>query len=133
MRHSRQNCRFRHRRPAAQRFVLRQADGARNGKASKKARTMGPLDALNHLANLFALPIALGGLAAALAKLAWWRELKAVSWPRLAWPASSASALATLGGLVVFGRDGKMATYGAMVLLCAFTLWWRGFASRRRG
>jgi len=30
-------------------------------------------------------------------------------------------------GLWAFGRDGKMATYAAMVLACALGLWWSGF------
>ncbi|MBE0546747.1 MAG: hypothetical protein IH627_03620, partial [Rubrivivax sp.] len=59
---------------------------------------MGPLDALWHLTNLFVPALALGTLAAALAKLAWRRDLAGVSWRRQA-------------GLVLFGRDGKMATY----------------------
>lgn len=29
-----------------------------------------------------------------------------------------------LMGLVVFGRDGKMATYGALVVACASSQWW---------
>ncbi len=92
---------------------------------------MGPLDALNHLLNLFAVPLALGALAPALAKLLWRRELAAVSWRRLAWPACAACAGVVVAGLVLFGRDGRMATYGAMVAACAVTLWWRGFGPGR--
>ena len=88
---------------------------------------MGPLDALWHLTNLFLPALGLGSLAAALAKLLWRRELAGVRWRRLAAPAVVAGALVTLAGLVLFGRDGKMATYGAMVAACAVTLWWRGF------
>lgn len=91
---------------------------------------MGPLDALNHLVNLFAVPLGLGALSAVLAKLLWRRELAAVPWRRLAAPACAACALVVVAGLMVFGRDGKMATYGAMVVVCAVTLWWRGFARR---
>lgn len=95
---------------------------------------MGPLDAFWHLVNLFLPALALGSLAAALAKLLWRRDLAAVSWRRLAAPASAVSALAVLAGLWSFGRDGKMATYGGMVLACALALWWRGFGpgARRR-
>jgi hypothetical protein len=82
---------------------------------------MGPLDALMHLGNLFLPGVALGALAAALAKLLWRRELAPVSFQRLAVPAALA-----------FGRDGKMATYAGMVLACALTLWWRGFGPGRR-
>lgn len=93
---------------------------------------MGPLDALMHLGNLFLPAVALAALAAALAKLLWRRELAPVSFKRLALPAAIACAVVTLAGLVVFGRDGKMATYAGMVLACAFTLWWRGFGPGRR-
>jgi hypothetical protein len=33
-------------------------------------------------------------------------------------------------GLVVFERDGRMATYAGMVLACAAALWWAGFRGR---
>ena len=93
---------------------------------------MGPLDALMHLGNLFLPAVALAALTAALAKLLWWRELGAVSFKRLALPAATACALVTLAGLVVFGRDGRMATYAGMVLVCTLTLWWQGFGPGRR-
>jgi hypothetical protein len=92
---------------------------------------LGPLDALNHLLNLLLVPLALGAVAAALAKLLWRRELAAVAWRRLALPACAACALVVVAGLIVFGRDGKMATYAAMVAACAITLWWRGFGPGR--
>jgi len=93
---------------------------------------MGPLDVLMHLGNLFLPALALAALTAALAKLLWRRELAPVSFRRLAVPAALVGAAVTLAGLVVFGRDGKMATYAAMVVACAFTLWWRGFGPGRR-
>ena len=37
-----------------------------------------------------------------------------------------------LAGLAVFGHDGKMVTYAAMVVACALTLWWLGFGSKSR-
>lgn len=93
---------------------------------------MGPLDAIGHLVNLFVPALMLGGIAAALTKLLWRRELAGVGWPRLAGPACAAAALVTLAGLVAFGRDGRMATYGGMVAACALTLWWRGFGPGRK-
>jgi cobalamin biosynthesis protein CobD/CbiB len=93
---------------------------------------MGPLDALWHLANLFTPAVALGALAAGLAKLLWRRDLAAVRWQRLAGAACLACMVVTLAGLVLLGRDGKMATYAGMVLACALTLWWRGFGPGRR-
>ena len=92
---------------------------------------MGPLDALWHLLNLFAPALGVGLLASSAAKLLWRRELKAIAWTRLSVWACSVSALTLLAGLVVFGRDGKMASYGAMLAACALSLWWRGFLARR--
>lgn len=92
---------------------------------------MGPLDALWHLADLFVPALALGALAAALAKLVWRRELAGVRWRRLALPAAAVCAAVTLAGLVLLGRDGRMATYAAMAAACAVTLWWRGFGPGR--
>lgn len=93
---------------------------------------MGPLDAANHLLNLFLPALALGALSAALAKLLWRRELLAVPWVRLAWPTAAAAAAVVLAGLLLLERDGRMVTYAAMVLASAFTLWWRGFGPGRR-
>ncbi|MEO5732261.1 MAG: hypothetical protein ABIN96_16970 [Rubrivivax sp.] len=92
---------------------------------------MGPLDALNHIANLLLPGVALGCLAAALAKLMWRRELHPIAWVRLAWPSALACAVVAVAGLLLFGHDGRMATYAAMVLACAVMLWWRGFGPGR--
>ena len=60
-------------------------------------------------------------------KAIWRRELgPGRGWRLWAW-ASGASALAAVAGLVVFGQDGRMATYAAMVVACAVALWWAGF------
>ena len=93
---------------------------------------MGPLDAFWQVANLFLPALALGALAATLAKLLWRRELAGVPWRRLAAPASAAGAAVLLGGLLLFGRDGKTATYAALVLANAFILWWQGFGPGRQ-
>jgi hypothetical protein len=93
---------------------------------------MDPIDAAWHLLNLFGAAIGVGALSAALAKLLWRRELAGVSLLRLfAW-AGAAGAVVSLVGLVALGRDGRMATYGAMVLACAMALWWAGFGPGRR-
>ena len=93
---------------------------------------MDPIDAFWHLMNFFAPAAVVGLLAPMLAKLLWWRSLTGVSWARLSRWATAGSALMLIAGLVFFGRDGKMATYGAMVLGCALSLWWVGFGPRRR-
>jgi len=92
---------------------------------------MGPLDALGHLLNLFLPALLLAAIAAALAKVVWRRQLGGLGWRRLATPAAAACAVVTLAGLVILGRDGRMATYAAMVVACALTLWWRGFGPGR--
>jgi hypothetical protein len=92
--------------------------------------TMGPLDALWHLLNFIAPAVGVALLAASLAKLSWRRELAAVPWRRLVLWTAAAGALALVAGLVLLGRDGKMATYGALVVASAFALWWVGFVRR---
>ncbi|MCR5883702.1 hypothetical protein LRS03_12880 [Rhizobacter sp. J219] len=92
---------------------------------------MGALDALWHLSNFLAPAFGVGLAAAWLAKVFWWRELKGVSgWRMAAW-AVPASALVLIGGLLWHGQDGKMSTYGAMVVVCALALWWAGWKERR--
>ena len=93
---------------------------------------MGPIDTLWHLLNFFAPAFGVGLLTALMAKLLWRRSLKSASLKRLSVWAITGSALALLAGLIVFGSDGKMLTYGAMVLACALSVWWAGFGPRRR-
>ena len=93
---------------------------------------MGPLDAIWHVLNFLLPAFSLGLLSAAGAKLLWRRELAGVAWKRLARDACIASALVLVAGLVAFRHDGRMATYGAMVLACAVMLWWRGFGPGKR-
>jgi hypothetical protein len=93
---------------------------------------MGPLDAFWHLVNFIAAAVGIGGIAAVLAKLVWRHDLAAVPWKRLATWACGATAAASVAGLVVLGRDGRMATYGAMIAACAIAMWWVGFGPGRR-
>jgi hypothetical protein len=93
---------------------------------------LGPIDAIWHLLNFFAPAIGVGLLASWFAKLLWRRELNGVGWQRLMAWASAANALVLAAGLIAFGQDGKMATYAAMVGICALTLWCVGFGMRRR-
>lgn len=91
---------------------------------------MGPIDALWHVLNLFAPAVGLGLIASTLAKLAWRRGLQAASWRSLACWTIGANAGLTVLGLVLQVRDGRMATYAAMVLATALALWWRGWMRR---
>lgn len=91
---------------------------------------MSALDALLHFVNFVLPAVLLGGIAAGLVKLAWFRALKAVTWVRLAGCASAAAAVALIGGMILTGRDGAMSTYGAMVLASAAALGWVGWSKR---
>jgi hypothetical protein len=93
---------------------------------------VGPLDAFWHLLNFFAPAIGMGLLAPLLAKLVWRRELRAAPWRWLASWTTGLSALTWVVALVVFGRDGRMASYGALVCASALSLWWFGFGARAR-
>jgi len=92
---------------------------------------MGLLGFLNHLLN-FMLPAAVVGLL--VAAVAPWFVKKAGphhSWLRQGAINFVACLAALLGGLVVFGHDGKMATYAVMVMACGTSQWvaakaWRG-------
>lgn len=87
---------------------------------------MGPLDAIWHLTNFLLPALGVAALAAAAAKLVWRSALRGVRWARLAAWASVAGAAALIAGLLLFGRDGKMASYGLLVLAEALCIWWLG-------
>ena len=91
---------------------------------------MNLLDLLNHLANLLLPGLVTGGIAAALAKLLWRRDLAPVSFWRLAAFAATAGMAISIAGLVVLGSDGRMLTYLFMVVGCALALAWGGWARR---
>lgn len=93
---------------------------------------MNPVDALWHVLNFFAPALGVAALAAVVLKLLWWRAVSHVAWSRLLVWSAGPTALVLVCGLAVFGRDGRMETYGAMVLGCALGLGWAAF-SRPRG
>ena len=87
---------------------------------------------MNHVLGFLLPALAMGLLTAGLAKLVWRSGLRAVRWLRLAIWSGVAAAAASVVGLVYFGRDGMMATYGAMVLASALALLWAGFGPSGR-
>lgn len=87
---------------------------------------MGVLDALLHVLNFLAPALGVGLLTATFVKLLWRQALRGTAWTRLAAAGSVASAVALVAGLLFFGRDGKMATYGLMLLLCTLSIGWFG-------
>ncbi len=88
---------------------------------------MSPVDAFWHLANLFGPAFGLALIAPTLAKLLWRHDLRRVAWRGLALWTGAACAAVVLAGLVLLGRDGRMATYATMVLAATAVLWWRGW------
>ncbi len=53
------------------------------------------------------------------------RKRRAGGWAREFGWLAGAGVLVLLAGLVVFGRDGKMLTYTALVLAQGSLVWWR--------
>ena len=86
---------------------------------------------LDHLLNFIAPALVVGLLVAATAPMLMQKARPNHSWLTQSAINTVACGLVLLGGLVIFGRDGKMATYVAMVLACAACQWfaakaWRG-------
>jgi hypothetical protein len=87
---------------------------------------MGPLDAIWHLLNFIAPAWGVSLIAACLVKLLWRRALRQVPLSGLVlWSALAGMAVLVLG-LLWFGHDGRMATYGLLVLSTTLILWWKG-------
>lgn len=92
---------------------------------------MGPIDAVWHVLNFFAPAVGVGVITAALARLVWWRELRAAGLTRLATWAVGGCAVGLVAALIVFGRDGKMAGYALMLAGGSLALWWGGLRTAR--
>jgi hypothetical protein len=91
---------------------------------------MSLLGLLDHLLNFMAPAFVVGLLVAALAPLLMKKARPHHTWLTQGAINSVACLLTLLAGLVFFGRDGKMATYAAMVLVCASSQWFAGKAWR---
>ncbi|MBI5279426.1 MAG: hypothetical protein HY854_23540 [Burkholderiales bacterium] len=86
---------------------------------------MGPLDVLFHLLSFAAPALALAVGVAASARLVGLDRSRGSWWLPVA--VNFAAGLAVLvAGLWWFGRDGKMATYAALVAVVATTQWLAG-------
>jgi hypothetical protein len=88
-------------------------------------------DAFWHLMNFCAPALGIGGFSALLSRLIWRRDLRRGFVALWVW-AGAAAAAASIAGLVVFERDGRMATYAAMVVASAAAIWWAGFRAAKR-
>ena len=91
---------------------------------------MGPLAAADHLLG-FAAPAFFVGLLVAILARFLWREARARGWWLTVLVNSVCGLAALAAGLFLFGNDGKMASYGALVAAVATSQWllgraWRG-------
>ena len=84
---------------------------------------MGLLDLINHILNFIAPACVVGCLLACVAP---WIQTELAS-RRGRWWQCGLNSVAGIGALLVglwfYGHDGKMVTYGAMVLVIATTQW----------
>ena len=89
---------------------------------------MGFIDFMNHLLNFVAPALAVGLMLAICALWLGAKYSPRWSWVRQTGANTAVGVLVLVLGLLFFGRDGKMATYAAMVLACAacqMLLGWR--------
>ncbi len=90
------------------------------------------LAALDHLLNFLAPAAGVALLLVAGTRVLMRKRPPALSWRAQAAILFAVGAAVLVAGLVLFGRDGKMLTYGALVLACASSQWlllrgWRGW------
>jgi hypothetical protein len=85
------------------------------------------VDAGWHILNFLAPALVTALLSSTLAKVLWRSKLRAVPWTRLCAVGTAAAAVALVGGVILTGHDGRMATYAGMVVMTAVSLWWFGF------
>lgn len=94
---------------------------------------MGPLDAFNHLLNLFAPAAALAVLLVLGGRLC----LRHCRSPYTWWTQMALQLLlgcaVLVAGLVLWGHDGKMLTYAALVLAGGTGQWWLQLGWRSAG
>lgn len=92
---------------------------------------MSALELVDHLLNFVAPAFAVGFLTALLGRVAMRKSAKAPAW----WIQGAINFIVgttvLVAGLVVFGRDGKMTSYAALVLACATSQWLLGGGWRR--
>lgn len=84
---------------------------------------MGPLDFLLHVAGLLAPAAGVALLVSLLGRAGLPKTVDSPSWGVAVTVDFVAGALALLAGLWLFGRDGRMLTYAAVVLACASSQW----------
>jgi hypothetical protein len=84
---------------------------------------MGPLDLLNHLLNFVAPALVVGILVCLSARVSMRRTPTGLPLGKQMVLNVVVGTAAMAGGLLIFGRDGKMASYAALVICCATSQW----------
>jgi hypothetical protein len=84
---------------------------------------MGPLDLALHLLSFFAPAVAVAALVAGASRVFMSRGSETMSWWSQAAINIVVGGLVLAAGLWVFGVDGKMLTYAALVLAIASSQW----------
>lgn len=84
---------------------------------------MSLLAALDHLLNFLAPAAGVALLLVAGSQVFMRKRPSKLSWRAHAAILFAVGAAALVAGLVLLGRDGKMLTYGALVLACASSQW----------
>ena len=100
-------------------------------KALIWVNSMGPLDILNHLLNFVAPAAAMALLLVLSRRLVGSKTPLALSWWAHAAIVFIVGVAVLAAGLALWGRDGRMFTYAALVVACATCQWvlvrgWRG-------
>ncbi|VTU14665.1 MULTISPECIES: hypothetical protein [unclassified Variovorax] len=84
---------------------------------------MALLDLIDHLLNFIAPAFAVGFLCALLGRLAMRKAAGTPAW----WTQGAINFIVGIvvlaAGLIVFGHDGRMLTYGALVAACGTSQW----------
>ena len=85
---------------------------------------MSALDLLIHLLNFAAPAFFVALLLALLSRVALHRRSAAVGFWVQVGVTFAAGLVVLVAGLAWFGRDGRMATYAALVVVCGSAQWW---------
>lgn len=84
---------------------------------------MAPLALFNHLLNFIVPALAVGVVCAALGGLMMRRSPRTPTWWAQAAINSIVGVAVLMAGLLIFGHDGKMATYAALAFACGTSQW----------
>lgn len=80
-------------------------------------------DLLNHLINFVAPALVVGFVCALTGRLLLRKNAGVPAWWTLGAINAVVGSCVLVGGLLVFGRDGRMLTYAALVVACGTSQW----------